>query len=63
MSRNSDGRRLESLKNIGPKTARALKGVGIADASALREAGPVEARLRLKAAAPREASLVGLYAL
>lgn len=54
---------LESLKNIGPKTARALNGVGIADAVVLRDVGPVEAWRRLKAAAPRETSLVGLYAI
>ena len=54
---------LESLKNIGPKTARALARVGIADAAALRRIGPVEAWRRLKAAAPKETSLLGLYAI
>jgi len=49
---------LESLKNIGPKTA-----IGIADAAALREIGPVEAWRRLKAAASHETPLVGLSAL
>ena len=54
---------LDRLKNIGPKTARALAKVGIADERALRETGPVEAWRRLKAAAPKETSLLGLYAI
>jgi len=54
---------LEKLKNIGPKTAHALAAVGIADEAALRKVGPVEAWRRLKAAAPKETSLVGLYAI
>lgn len=44
-------------------TTCALTAIGIADAAALREIGPVEAWRRLKAAAPHETSLVGLYAL
>ncbi len=54
---------LHRLINIGPRTARALTEVGIADAEALRRVGPVEARRRLKLAAPRETTLIGLYAL
>lgn len=54
---------LEKLKNLGPKTARALVAVGIADEATLRSLGPVEAWRRLKAANPRETSLVGLYAI
>ena len=54
---------MELLGNIGPKTARTLTAVGISDAAALREIGPVEAWQQLKAAAPRETPLVGLYAL
>lgn len=63
MSEALRGKNLESLKNIGPRTAQALVGVGIADAAALRRIGPVEAWRRLKAAAPRQTTLVGLYAL
>lgn len=54
---------LEGLKNIGPKTARALAAVGIEDETELRSVGPVGAWRRLKAANPQETSLVGLYAI
>ena len=56
-------RALVALKNIGPVTARQLKAVGIASEPELRAVGALDAYRRLKAAFPREITLVCLYVL
>ena len=38
---------LESLPNIGPELARALRAAGIADSDALRRIGAIEAWWRI----------------
>ncbi len=55
--------RIESLPNLGPKTARMLEEVGIARVADLRAIGAVDAWRRIKFAYPKRVSLVGLYAI
>ena len=55
--------RIDSLPNLGPKTARMLEEVGIATVAELRAIGAVAAWRRIKFAYPKRVSLVGLYAL
>lgn len=52
-----------SLRNVGKVTAQWLHEVGIHSAKTLRELGPVEAYKRLKAAYPKQVSLIALYGL
>ena len=54
---------LESLKNIGPRSAAWLRAVGVETADDLEWLGPVEAWRRAKAAFPDEVAIVLLYAL
>ncbi|MEZ5832485.1 MAG: TfoX/Sxy family protein [Dongiaceae bacterium] len=54
---------LQSLKNIGPASARQLRDVGIESEADLRDLGALAAYRRLKHAFPREVSLNMLYAL
>lgn len=54
---------IADLKNIGPVTARSLYAIGIAREADLRQAGAVEAYLRVKALDPKGTTLVLLYAL
>ena len=56
-------RPVSDLKNLGPVTARLLGEVGIATERQLRVIGPVTAFCRLKHMAPRQITLVCLYAL
>ena len=55
--------RIDSLPNLGPKTARMLEEVGIATVAELRAIGAVDAWRRMKFAYPKRVSLVGLYAI
>ena len=54
---------LESLKNIGPRSAVWLSAVGVETADDLERLGPVEAWRRAKVAVPDEVTIVLLYAL
>jgi DNA transformation protein len=54
---------IDSLPNLGPKTARMLEEVGIATVADLRAIGAVDAWRRIKFAYPKRVSLVGLYAI
>ena len=56
-------RDLQSLRNIGPVSARQLREVGIGSPRTLRHLGSLAAYRRLKHAFPREVTLVMLYAL
>jgi DNA transformation protein len=51
------------LLNLGERSSEWLRAVGIADAATLRAVGAVEAFRRVKAAFPRHASWLLLYAL
>ena len=51
---------LESLPNIGPELARALRAAGIADSDALRQIGAIKAWWRIH---PRFTCLHSLLAL
>lgn len=51
------------MLNLGPKSSRWLLDAGIRGRSDLEALGAVEAYRRVKAAHPREASLLLLYAL
>ena len=55
--------RIDSLPNLGPKTARMLEEVGISTVSDLRAIGAVDAWRRIKFAYPKRVTLVGLYAI
>ena len=54
---------LESLRNIGPKSATLLRAAGIDSLEDLREIGAVAAYRRLKFVDPRLVSLNMLWAL
>ena len=54
---------IESLPNLGPKTARMLEEVGISTVAELRAVGALDAWRRIKFAYPKRVSLIGLYAL
>lgn len=54
---------LDSLRNIGPKTAQRLMSVGVLDVPMLKEIGPVEAFCRLKTFYKDSVSFNALYAL
>ena len=56
-------RPVSELKNLGPVTSRLLCEVGIESERQLRSIGPVAAYCRLKHMAPRQITLVCLYAL
>lgn len=56
-------RPVSDLKNLGPVTARLMCEVGIETERQLRAIGPVAAYCRLKHMAPRQITLVCLYAL
>ena len=56
-------RTVDELKNLGPVTARLLHEVGIETERQLRQVGAVAAYRRLKHLAPRQITLVCLYAL
>jgi hypothetical protein len=51
------------MRNLGEKSAAWLAEVGIKTPEELADVGAVEAYARVKAARPREASLVMLWAL
>jgi len=55
--------RLAAMRNLGEKSAAWLAEVGIKTPEELADVGAVEAYARVKAARPREASLVMLWAL
>ncbi len=55
--------KIDSLSNLGPKTARMLEEVGITTVADLRAVGAADAWRRLKFALPKRVSLVGLYAI
>ena len=55
--------RIDSLPNLGPRTAQMLEEVGISTVAELRAVGAVDAWRRIKFAFPKRVSLVGLYAL
>lgn len=46
--KSSDDRPIEELKNLGPKSAAALRAIGITTVGALRTIGPVEAFVMLR---------------
>lgn len=52
-----------SLKNLGPKGDVWLAEIGIHTVADLKRLGPVEVYRRLKAARPRQVSLLALYAM
>ncbi len=54
---------LAAVKNIGPITAHRLHEVGVRTLADLEALGAVEAYRRVKAAFPRDTTLVCLYAL
>ena len=54
---------VDTLPNLGPKTARLLEDVGISTVAELRAIGAVQAWRRIKFAHPKRVSLVGLYAI
>ena len=56
-------RSVSDLENLGPGTARLLREAGIETDRRLRAIGPVAAYCRLKHMAPRQITLVCLYAL
>jgi len=51
------------FKNIGPKTLERLQAVGVSSLEDLEAMGAVEVYRQLKAAYPRDVSIVALYAL
>jgi len=51
------------FKNIGPKTLERLQAVGVNSLEDLEAMGAVEVYRQLKAAYPRDVSIVALYAL
>jgi DNA transformation protein len=55
--------RLAAMRNLGEKSAAWLAGVGVETPEELAEVGAVEAYARVKAARPREVSLIMLWAL
>lgn len=59
----TDGRPLQLLPNLGPKTARLLAEVGVATAGDLVALGAVEAFRRLRAMQPAPVSLNALWAM
>ena len=54
---------LTALRNLGPVTAERLLAVGVRTLAELDALGAVEAYRRVKAAYPRDTTLVCLYAL
>jgi DNA transformation protein len=54
---------LAAMRNLGEKSAGLLAEVGIHSPRQLAELGAVEAYARVKAARPREVSLIMLWAL
>ncbi len=54
---------LDSMRNIGPKTAQRLAEVGVTDIPTLKELGPVEAFCRLKTFFPDSVSFNALFAI
>lgn len=63
VTENVDPQELTKLKNIGPRTARALAEVGIESVAELRSVGGIAAYRRLKHRDPRGTTLVVLYSL
>ncbi|MBL8120696.1 MAG: TfoX/Sxy family protein [Anaerolineae bacterium] len=51
------------FKNIGPKTLERLQAVGVSSLEDLEAMGAVEVYRQIKAAYPRDVSIVALYAL
>jgi DNA transformation protein and related proteins len=58
-----DSHPVGSLRNLGPKSARMLIEAGVLTVGELRRLGPVKAYARVKALAPKRASLNLLWAM